>query len=363
MKVDVEKITSITALLVFPWIFKFIWAPLVDSFRSKRFGFKAWIFFSQLAMGASLVPLLFISPVTHLHYWIIFLVIHSLAAATQDVAIDAMVINSVANNERGMLNGYMQAGMLTGRSVFGGGALIMMSSFGLNTVMILLIASIMITMSLLLFVREPEFIVTNERRRHELFKNLKLAFSKRNTWLVILFALTGAAAFEAAGGLAGPFLTDLKVSTEKIGFFFLVPVVASMLIGGLIGGWWSDQRNRKKTVRFFIYGFTFFVLLAGIIKLTSPVSDPMPYYIAFTGMYLFVGMFTASSYALFMDQTNPRIGATQFSTYMAATNGCEAWTVWAAGSITGLWDYSIAFIVMAFVSLLSLLILKRIKEE
>jgi len=363
MNVEVEKITSITALLVLPWIFKFLWAPLVDTLRNHRYGFKTWIFFAQLIMGASLIPLMFLSPVTHLQYWIIFLVVHSLAAATQDVAIDAMVINSVAKNERGILNGYMQAGMLTGRSVFGGGALIMISSLGLQTVMLLLIISISITMLMLLFTKEPVYMKPAEARISNLFKNVRHSFSSKNTWIVILFALTSAAAFEVAGGLAGPFLTDLNIPEKSVGFFFLIPVVTSMLIGGLVGGRLSDRHNRKRSVRSFLFGFTLFVIIIGAMRLTGLVITPLPYYIAYTAMYFFVGMFTASSYALFMDQTNPRIGATQFSTYMAATNGCESWTVWAAGRITGMWDYSTTFIVMAVVSLFSLIILKDIKDK
>ncbi len=363
MKVNVESITSITALLVLPWVFKFLWAPLVDTLRNKRFGFKSWIFFSQLIMAGALVPLVFISPVTNLPVWIACLVVHSLAAATQDVSIDAMVINTVAKQERGILNGYMQAGMLTGRSLFGGGALIMLNSMGLGLVMLLMIGCICITMTVLFFVKEPEYISNNESRFKSLLKNLSLSFSKRNTWFVILFALTSAAAFEVAGGLAGPFLKDMDISKEKIGFFFFVPVVVCMLLGGLIGGWLSDRMSRKKAVSIFLLGFVFFVALLGIMPYVDFINGPMPFYIAFGGMYLFVGMFTTSSYALFMDQTNPKIGATQFSTYMAATNGCEAWAIWAAGKITGVWDYSTAFLIMCLVSLTGLFVLKYLSAE
>lgn len=314
-------------------------------------------------MGISLLPLLVYSPATHLDYWIICLVIHSLAAATQDVAIDAMVINSIAGSERGMLNGYMQAGMLTGRSVFGGGALIMIPTLGINLVMALLILCVMITMILLLFVKEPVIIKATESRAKEVYRNLKLAFSKRNTWIVILFALTSAAAFEVTGGLAGPFLTDLNVSEEKIGFLFLVPIVAAMLIGGLIGGRFSDRHTRKKTVKVFLVGFVTCAVAIGFLKIVNTAAIPTAYNIAYTAMYFFVGMFTASSYALFMDQTNPRIGGTQFSTYMAATNGCEAWSVWVAGNIVTEWNYPAAFIVMGAISLLSLFVLHKINGK
>lgn len=363
MKVDVASITSITALLVLPWVFKFLWAPLVDTLRNNRYGFKTWIFFSQLVMAVALIPLVFLSPVTHLSVWVACLVIHSLAAATQDVSIDAMVINGVVKEERGILNGYMQAGMLIGRSLFGGGALMMLHSIGLHFVMLLMIVCISATMVILFFVKEPSYTSSQGNRFKNLLSNLSLSFSKKNTWLVILFALTSAAAFEVAGGLAGPFLNDLGISKEKIGFFFFIPVVVAMLSGGLLGGWLSDHMSRKKSVTIFLLGFVFFVALLGLMKGFDFINGSLPYFIIFSGMYLFVGMFTVSSYALFMDHTNPKIGATQFSTYMAATNGCEAWTIWAAGKLTGLWDYSTAFLIMCIVSLISLFFLKFSKAN
>ena len=362
-QVEVEQIASLTAFLVLPWVFKFLWAPLVDTLRTPRFGFKGWITCSQVIMAASLLPILFINPAENIAYWGLFLIIHSFAAATQDVAIDALVINTVVKNERGLLNGYMQAGMLVGRSVFGGGALLMVASFGLPVVLVLLMTSILITLVLLAFVKEPAFVKTNDKKLSNLFSQLKLSFGSKNTWLVILFALTGAAAFESAGALAGPFLTDQKVPEETIGFFFAIPVVAAMLLGALAGGKFSDLFNRVKSVSVFLTGFTVVVIIISILHLSFSAISITTYLIAFGAMYFFVGLFTASSYALFMDNTNPKIGATQFSTYMAATNGCESWSVWAAGKITGLSGYSYAFLAMSLVSLLSLFVMRKINRN
>lgn len=42
------------------------------------------------------------------------------------------------------------------------------------------------------------------------------------------------------------------------------------------------------------------------------------------GVYLRAGLITASAYALLMQLTDPRLGATQFSAYMGAVNACES---------------------------------------
>lgn len=361
--VAIESITSLVALLVFPWIFKFLWAPLVDSLRNKKRGYKFWIFISQSLMGLALIPLIFIPPTENFFIWGIFLFLHSFAAATQDVSIDALVINVIAKNERGKLNGFMNAGMLIGRSVFGGATLIIAYELGLEYMLILLIAVIFVVMLLLLFVKEP-VLIEEPRDRFKVFKeNLSLSFTNKNTWLAIGFALTAAAAFESAGGLAGPFLTDLNVDQDTIGIFFALPVVLAMFIGGLIGGYVSDKINRKKAVTYFLSGFVAAILFISIYNQYSSSQITIILFSAFAIMYFFIGLFTASSYALFMDLTNPKIGGTQFSTYMAATNGCEAWSVWLAGIFVAGHGYSEAFLVMCVVSLLSLFFLKKIRLD
>jgi len=359
--VAIDSITSLTAILILPWIFKFIWAPLIDSIRNEKRGYKFWILISQLFMGLALVPLIFISPQNNFFIWGLFLFIHSFSAATQDVSIDALVINVIAKNERGKLNGFMNAGMLIGRSVFGGGTLILAYELGLSYMLGLLVIIIISVMVVLIFVKESIISLRTKNQFENFTKNFSLSFKSKNTWFAILFALTSAAAFEVAGGLAGPFLTDLKLSQESIGIFFALPVVLAMFIGGLIGGYISDKINRKSAVRLFLTGFVAAVIIISIYNFIEPFVNEYVFLSAYTVMYFFVGLFTASSYALFMDLTNPNIGGTQFSTYMAATNGCEAWTVWSAGYIVAGYGYSPAYILMGIVSLASLLFLRKIK--
>ncbi len=361
--VSIESITSLTALLILPWVFKFVWAPLIDSFRNEKRGYKFWIFISQLFMGLSLVPLIFIPVQENFLIWGMFLLLHSFSAATQDVSIDAMVINVIAKNERGKLNGFMNAGMLIGRSVFGGGTLIIAYELGLSYMLCLLVIIILSAMSLLVFLKEPVSRIKSENQFKTFVKNFSLSFSSRNTWLAIIFALTSAAAFEVAGGLAGPFLTDLNINQETIGVFFAIPVLIAMFTGGLIGGYISDKIMRKTAVAIFLSGFVSAILFISIYNYAESTISETVILSAFTIMYFFVGLFTASSYALFMDLTNPNIGGTQFSTYMAVTNGCEAWSVWVAGSIVAGYSYPTAFITMCVVSLVSLLILKKIKID
>ncbi|MBL7961673.1 MFS transporter, partial [bacterium] len=266
----------------------------------------------------------------------------------------------VAKQEKGTLNGYMQAGMLTGRSIFGGAALIFIPTVGLTTTVALMIASILSIMLLRFSINEPVTVVVGTTKLVDFKKNLLEIFRQKQTWYTIAFALTAAAAFEAAGGMSGAFLTDQHMDMKSIGFFFGVPVVVAMTLGGLAGGFLSDKMSRKKSVTVFLFGFVLLIAAVSVNGSINPHASDFMWMSLFAGMYFFTGMFTASSYALFMDVTDPKLGATEFSTFMAATNGCEAWVVWSAGILAASHGYSVAFLIMCVVSLFSLFFLWKI---
>jgi predicted MFS family arabinose efflux permease len=73
--------------------------------------------------------------------------------------------------------------------------------------------------------------------------------------------------------------------------------------------------------------------------------------------YLGIGAFTAATYALFMDLTDPEVGSTQFSAYMGATNLCESWSARVGGDLAARAGYPAVFGLMPAVSLLSLTLL------
>jgi MFS family permease len=363
--VALERITSLLALLVLIWTFKFLWAPLVDALRGPRWSLRAWIASAQAVMAATLLPLAALDPARDFAVVATLLAAHSLAAATQDVAIDALAVRAVEAAQRGTLNGCMQAGMLLGRGLFGGGALWMATRWGESGVIVGLVALLGLSLALLPFVDErgriplPEGSAAAGARLRSLARTLRAALARPSTGAGLAFALLAAAAFEAAGALAGPMLVDRGVAQESIGLFYGLPVALLMLGGALAGGALGDRSRRRRLLGLALVGTVAAVLAVAGVDLLD-VSQPTARLVPLAAMYFFVGAFTAVSYAVFMDLTDPRIGGTQFSAFMAATNGCEAWTVWVAGAIAARAGYPAALIAMAAVSLASLGLLARL---
>jgi len=356
-----QEITSLSALLTIPWAMKFLWAPLIDILK-RRWPLKRWILVSQLFMGLALTPLLIFDLHASFPLISIFLILHSFAAATQDVSIDALCISVTTQKERGTLNGWMQTGMLTTRAALGGGALIMLTSLGMSAVVFVLIGVVWSSSLLLLLTRVEETLSGAQQGAKRFLEILSLAARKRSTWLGLIFAAVGGAGYEAVGAVAGPFLIDQGLSSESVGWFFLLPAVLATMAGSLTGGILADKIDRIKAVRAFL------LLMVGAVFLISGLDrsgiEVQEWYLpAFSILYFSIGLFTSSTYALFMDLTHPDLGATQFSAYMGATNLCESGSSFSIGRIAGGWGYAVGFAVMGCVSLTTLFVLRKIRRE
>lgn len=362
--VPIDTITALTSLLVIPWAFKFLWAPLIDIYRTERWKLRSWIIASQIVMGAALVPALFIENASQFPLLFSFFLLHTFAAATQDVSIDALCIAEVEPEERSVLNGWMQAGMLIGRSLFGGGAILVLQYVEMKFVLGALIGLIWATTIVLFFSEQQSSIGTgsiNDRRKI-FWDVLKQVLSTRTSWLGMLFAVIGGTAYESIGAVAGPFFVDNGFSKDQIGSFFSIFSIAAMLLGALIGGYGGKRFGTKRSAAASLSFIVFMVFTLATYHVFRQIPRDPVYFIILTLIYFGIGMFTASSYALFMNITDARLGATQFSAYMGGTNICESWSGYTAGMLITAAGYSAAFYTMGIISIFSLAILYFISE-
>lgn len=348
-QVPVERIAILTSLLALPWSFKFLFGPLVDACRSSWWSYREWALVAQGLMGLLLLPLLWLNWREQTTWLVVTLMAHALAAAIQDCAIDAVAIHVVPVERRGDLNGRMQAGMLLGRSLFGGGALIIAAVLGKIGLVVLLVGCIWGTM----FVTRR--LATEHLPRHlfaDYVRHVTAAALRLATWGGVAVALLAGAGFEATGALSGPMLLHVGLTQEQIGGLYAIPVVALTLIGGLLGGLTADRWGSRGSLVLWLVACSLCVLLVAILANADSRGTLILLLAAWLAMYFCVGGFTASSYAWFMQLTDPRLGATQFSLYMSATNGCEALAARSAGGLFSRGGYGLAFAIPAIVSLL-----------
>lgn len=351
----IEHVGGLVALLTVPWTFKFLWAPAVDALQGPRWGLRSWITLSQVLMGLALLPLTILPLSATLQVAAVLLVIHAVAAATQDVAIDAFAIRILAPDERGRATGWMQAGMLLARSIFGGMALYLEQFAGERVMLAALIVCIWSTLIILWLsdIRPAPTVERQSGAAGAFVLALKRALLRRSTWLGIAVAATAGAGFEAVGGLLGPFLIDNGVSAARVGLFLALPVVVCMIAGALGGGWLTDRLGAKRLVVVSIAGIAAWITVIAAGRMAFDLTGAGLAAVVLP-LYLLIGTLTASSYALLMNLTDPTIGGTQFSTFMGATNACEVWSVALAGVIAASLGYAAAFLIAGGVSLVAI---------
>ena len=78
------------SLVALPYTFKFLWAPLMDSFDLPFFGARrGWVLFTQLALAAALLAMASISPLAHIEWFAVMALLVAFLSASQDVVVDA----------------------------------------------------------------------------------------------------------------------------------------------------------------------------------------------------------------------------------------------------------------------------------
>jgi MFS transporter (putative signal transducer) len=253
----------------------------------------------------------------------------------------------------------MQAGMLAGRGAFGGGALLLAAHWGPSAAPLLLACVVLAVLTVVIVgVPAAAGAAPVARPFAAVREALGVVLRLSVTWRALAFAAVAAAGFEAAGAVAGPYLLDRGLSVAEVGARFELPKVVAMAVGALIGGRLCARWGAgRATFRFQAATALCVLAVAGIDA--AGAGGGAATLAGLLALYLAIGAFTAASYTLLMNLTAPRLAATQFSAYMGATNGCEAWATLAVGRLLPAWGYAAALAALAAVSLLALPLVPR----
>jgi len=137
------------------YVFKFLWAPLLDRvplpFLGRR---RGWIFMMQLLCGAALISMSFYTPQGAASTLAFLGVLLAFASATQDIAYDAHRTDLLRPEERGWGTAFMQGGYRAAMLVSGALALILADHVGWATVYRLM--GVLMLVAMLVTATSPE---------------------------------------------------------------------------------------------------------------------------------------------------------------------------------------------------------------
>ncbi|HET9952483.1 MAG TPA: MFS transporter [Candidatus Eisenbacteria bacterium] len=375
-------IGSFIAALYLPWAVKWAFGPFVDVLSVERWGRRRmWILLTQTAMAVTLVVAMGVDFRTHLALFTAIILLHNVFAATQDVAIDALAVNVLGEDERGLANGLMFGGQYVGIALGGSGVLFLTAAIGFQPSFLLVAGAILLVTALVpLPMREPPGPPrpdTGRRGIRALAAELGLfardtaaAFtSSRSAFLAIFLALLPMGAYALSFSLQSNLAVELGLSDREVGTLGLVTTI---LAAGfcVLGGWLSDRFGRRRTLALFIACTTVPTLFLAaalqrfgwIVPIDPQLANrPLPapelvtlFWAAALTYAIFQGLMYGVGTAIFMDVTSARVAATQFTAYMALTNLVFSYSSFWQGHAMQRWGYPMTLVVDAAFGLLSL---------
>ena len=366
--------------LYLPWAFKWVVGPFVDVFGSARFGRRrVWIVAMQCLMVASLMAALPVNFSADLKLFTLLILIHNAFGATQDVAIDALAVNTLREDERGLANGLMFGGAYLGQTIGGSGVLFLTPHVGFaNTYFFVAAWILAVTLLVALPMKEPpgpprpaaqgSGVASAAREIRQFAVDSFRAFTgSRGAFMGVVIALMPAGAYALGLALQSNLAVELGMNDAQVGLLNLWSTVASAL-GCVAGGWLSDRLGRRRMLAVYLVGTALPTLyLAWMMQQSHwilPVSleaanrpvPPAALVSTFWSMVVLYsvaqGLMYGTRTALFMDVTVPRVAATQFTAYMALLNVVISYSATWQGRAVELWGYPRTLTVDALAGLL-----------
>lgn len=355
---DNTAIGSALALAYLPWSFKIVWGPLIDRFPSLRFGRRRhFIVLSQSLMGLSMLALVLVDPRRQLGLVSAILFVNNTVASMQDVATDALAVDVLPEHERGTANSVMWAAKSAGVAIGGGAGTVLARYMGWPALFVLIAVVIWAIMLLVLVTKErpPEEALEATRQKLDL-RELWHSFAFPTALMGIVIAVLTPAGYALVSAVFTRLMrADLKLSEEVIGTLSGTVDPVAGVAGALLGGVLADRLGARK-----VMGAC--MLLIGLLLAlwagTRGHWASMPFLTAWiAASALFTGAYNAASLGFFMTLSNPRVGATQFAVFMAATNLTYSWTSPTGGFLADRFGLIAAFAVAAAVQIAAIALL------
>jgi PAT family beta-lactamase induction signal transducer AmpG len=376
---SLEQIGAFVGAIFIPWSLKWLWAPVVDVVKLKRFGArKAWIAGCNAMMIGTLLVVASIDFAENFTLLLWMIILNNLFCATQDVAIDSLAVSTLRKDERATGNGLMFGGQYFGIALGGGGSIFVSGLWGVNAALIYVSSLMFINLLyVLVFIKDDEADVPDKERVVSAFRHLvgTLGQFLRNVYsgfvesgpgpkFGLLFALLPIGAMALSYALLGTLQVDYGFDETQLSQLAVAGSIVAAT-GCVLGGVLGDKFGVKRVVA---AGYVLTTLptlfLAYQISAVGLTNIPIQLFIAtlLTHGFLF-GMAFAVRIAIFMGMTNPLVAATQFTTYMSmAAIAISIGNYW-QGFVAERFGYSTALYIDAALVILALCVMPFLKDR
>lgn len=374
-----SDIATYTAIIIIPWTFKLLVAPIMDRYTLLSMGRKRpWILLGQIGLAFSVFSMGFMpDPLTNLGILTIFGFIISFFGVIQDIAIDGMAVEIIPREQQARANGIMWGSRIIGQSLalLIGTALINTVGFTNAVTSLSLLVILLLLVPFYFRERRGEKLLpwtsgqassvaakTHEANWKRLLKNLgKCSFLSASLLLCLGIFLFGTMAGMVDVLLPIFTVQQLEWTNTAYSKVYSASTITSGFIGIFIGGFVIDLLGTKKMIAYLFSALIItligFILLSGFWDNTTIVFAFVILY------YLLYTLATIATLALGMQLCWEKVSASQFTIYMTLNNIGISFGAWLFGKLSENFDWTIILGCIAVFPFIGLFVFRKIRLE
>jgi PAT family beta-lactamase induction signal transducer AmpG len=354
--VDLTAI-GFVSLLGLPYVFKYLWAPLLDRYKLPFFSRrKGWMILFQVLLVFSIFALSLTDPKKDLELVCIWAIMISFFSASQDIVLDAYRREILPDEELGLGSSLYITGYRLAMLVSGALALILADTIPWKYVYMSLAGFMAPSLLFTFFApKENQHIPIPSNLKEAIIGPLKDFFTRRGAWIMLLFILLYKVGDSMASNMTTPFILDIGYSKTDIGTVAKTFGMVATILGGIIGGTLMLRMNMR-------YSLITFGILQAVSTLGFSVLPSLP--VSFASLAAIIafenlasGMGTAAYSAYMASLTNRQFTATQYALLTALMGIPRVILASPTGWMAKIMGWEIFFVVCTLIAVPGLLLL------
>ena len=308
------------ALVQLPYVWKFVWAPLLDRYSVPGLGRRrGWMLGTQVGLLVVMGALGYWQPAEELQLVMWVALVVAFFSATQDIALDAYRRELLPDRELGLGNAvHVQAYRIAGL-VPGTLGMVLADHLPWSVVFpiigVFMVVGIGLTLAISEIPRDPDAPRTLREAISEPFREFVTRNGVRFAVLCLSFMFLYKLGDSMATALSTPFYLDLGFSMTEIGLIAKNAALWPSIIGGLLGGILMLKIGINRAL--WLFGVVQLVTILGFAVLAEAGHERWVLGVVIALEYLGVGLGTAAFVAFIARATTPALAATQIALFTA----------------------------------------------
>lgn len=352
-------------LIGLPYIYKFLWSPLLDQytlpfFKGHR---RGWVLLLLLLLIVSVFFLSAIDPKKQLYSFVVLAFVVAFFSATLDSAVDAFRIVFLPEANYGFGNASYVSTYRIGALVGYAATLIIADHYDWHFAYRVMDGLILVGFFLFLFSKEPIHHTLDSKPkswRTQVIEPFKDLLKRRFILWMVLFIILYKFGEALSNALISPFLLNsLHFSLTALGTAYKSASLVASIAGGFLGGYYYKHYSLYATL------FAFGILQAlGILLFAwlAHMGHNLPWLVTAVFIEAFTaGMATTVFLSFMMRLCNPLYAASHFALLSACASLARVFTGPLAGHLVTQYHWQSFFIISALSCIPGLVLLRFLK--